>query len=120
MISRSHRLTTTAATPLPIRFVMARYSLMNRSIPTSSAGNAYQARSKRPEQRVWKQVQDETQNAQVMRFLRVSLADAGIQRERVDVKTRAGLEHIDHRQHDDKASVETFSTTTRSQDKNGR
>src|SRR6185503_2266773 len=35
VISRSHRLTTTVATPLPIRLVMARHSLMNRSMPTS-------------------------------------------------------------------------------------
>ena len=39
MISRSHRLITTVATPLPIRFVIARHSLIKRSIPTSSASD---------------------------------------------------------------------------------
>lgn len=40
MISFSQRLMTTVATPFPIRFVMARHSLMKRSIPTSSASDS--------------------------------------------------------------------------------
>jgi len=38
--SFSQRLMTTVATPLPIRFVIARHSLMKRSMPTSRASDS--------------------------------------------------------------------------------
>src|SRR4051812_29391761 len=38
--SFSQRLMTTVATPLPMRLVSARHSLMNRSMPTSSASDS--------------------------------------------------------------------------------